>query len=85
LGKVRPDWPTGLAAPIENPPAVVADVKVYLDGAPLPVTRATLAPSYIGFYLIEVQLPPITNLGTSELYLSAGGQESNRVPMVLEP
>lgn len=44
-----------------------------------------LAPSYIGFYLIEVQLPPITNLGTSELYLSAGGQESNRVPMVLEP
>ena len=85
LGEVRPDWPTGLAAPMENPPAVVADVKVYLDGAPLPVIRATLAPSYIGFYLIEVQLPPITNLGTSELYLSAGGHESNRVPMVLEP
>ena len=57
----------------------IADVKVYLDGAPLPVTRATLAPSYIGFYLIELQLAPITNLGTSELYLSAGGQESNRV------
>jgi hypothetical protein len=74
LGKVRPDWPTGLAAPMENPPVVLAEVKVYLDGAPLPVIRATLAPSYIGLYLIEVQLPPITNLGTSELYLSAGGR-----------
>jgi uncharacterized protein (TIGR03437 family) len=85
LGKVRPDWPTGLAAPLENPPVVTTDVRVYLDGAPLPVTRATLAPGYIGFYLIEAQLPAIANLGTSELYISAGGQESNRVQMVLEP
>src|SRR5207244_1335273 len=71
LGKVRPDWPTNLAAPLDNPPAVAAAVKVYLDGSPLPVTRATLAPGYIGFYLIEAQLPSITNLGTSELYLTA--------------
>jgi len=85
LGKVKPDWPTGLAAPLENPPVVAADVKVYLDGSPLSVTRATLAPGYIGFYLIEAQLPTIANLGTSELYVSAGGQESNRVQMVLEP
>lgn len=85
LGRVRPDWPTGLAAPLENPPVVAAEVRVYLDGAPLPVTSATLAPGYIGFYLVEVQLPSITNLGTSELYLSAGGQESNRVQVVLEP
>ena len=85
LGKVRPEWPTGLAAPLENPPAVAADVKVYLDGAPLQVTRATLAPSYVGFYLIEAQLPAIANLGTSELHLSAAGQESNRVQIVLEP
>jgi uncharacterized protein (TIGR03437 family) len=74
-----------LAAPVENPPAVAADVKVYLDGAPLQVTRATLAPSYVGFYLIEAQLPAIANLGTSELHLSAAGQESNRVQIVLEP
>ena len=85
LGRVRPDWPTGQQAPLQNPPAVVAPVSAYLDGQPLQVTRATLAPGYIGFYLIEVQLPPITNLGTSELYISAGGQESNRVVLTLGP
>lgn len=85
LGKVRPEWPTGIAAPAENPPVVAADVKVYLDGAPLQVTRATLAPNYIGFYLIEAQLPSIANLGTSELHVAAGGQDSNHVQMVLEP
>lgn len=85
LGRVRPEWPAGLAAPLENPPVVAADVKVYLDGTPLQVTRATLAPGYIGFYLIEAQLPAVANLGTSELFLNAGGQESNRVQMVLQP
>jgi len=85
LGKVTPDWPTGLAAPLDSPPRVITDVKAFLDGTPLQVTRATLAPTYIGFYLVEVQLPAITNLGTSELYISAGGQESNRVQLVIEP
>lgn len=85
LGRVRPDWPTGQQAPLQNPPSVIAPVTAYLDGQPLQVTRATLAPGYVGFYLIEVQLPPITNLGTSELYLSAGGQESNRVVLTLGP
>jgi uncharacterized protein (TIGR03437 family) len=85
LGKVRPDWPTDLAAPTQNPPAVVAPVQVYLDGMPIEVTSATLAPLTIGFYIVEAQLPPITNLGTSELYISADGQESNRVQIVVEP
>jgi uncharacterized protein (TIGR03437 family) len=85
LGRVRPEWPTNQQAPLDNPPAVAAAVKVYLDGAPLQVTRATLAPGYIGFYLIEAQLPAIANLGTSELYVTAEGQESNRVQVVTEP
>jgi uncharacterized protein (TIGR03437 family) len=84
LGKVRPDWPTGIAAPLESPPAVAAAVRVYLDGAPLQVTRATLAPGYVGFYLIEAQLPA-ANAGTSELYLSAEGQDSNKVQVYIEP
>ena len=82
---MRPDWPTNLAAPHQNPPAVAASVRVYLDGSPLRVTRATLAPDFIGFYLIEAQLPMIANLGTSELFISADGQESNRVQVVMEP
>jgi uncharacterized protein (TIGR03437 family) len=85
LGKVRPDWPTNLPAPVQNPPAVVAPVQVYLDGMPLEVTSATLAPLTIGFYIVEVQLPAITNLGTSELYITADGQDSNRVQIVVEP
>lgn len=85
LGKVTPDWPTGMAAPLENPPAVTASVKAYLDRVPLQVTRAALAPGYIGFYLIEVQLPALVNAGSAELYISADGQESNRIQVVLQP
>jgi uncharacterized protein (TIGR03437 family) len=85
FGKVRPDWPTGMPAPLENPPVVNANVKAYLDRVPVQVTRAELAPGYIGFYLIEVQVPAIVNAGPAELYLSADGQESNRVQIVLQP
>jgi uncharacterized protein (TIGR03437 family) len=85
LGKVRPDWPAGLPAPMENPPVVDAQVHAFLDGSEIPVTSATLAPGYIGFYVVEVQLPAIANLGTSELHLTAAGRESNRVQVVIEP
>jgi hypothetical protein len=32
-----------------------------------------------------VQLPAVTNAGVSELHVSAGGQESNHVQIVIEP
>lgn len=85
LGRVTPDWPTGMQAPLTNPPAVNAAVKVFLDGTALQVTRATLAPGHVGFYVVEVQLPAINNAGTSELYINAGGQDSNKVQVVIEP
>jgi uncharacterized protein (TIGR03437 family) len=85
LGKVRPEWPTGFGAPLDNPPQVVAPVSVYLDRTSLEVTRATLAPGYIGFYLVEVQLPEIVNAGPAELHVEAEGQQSNRVRVYLEP
>jgi uncharacterized protein (TIGR03437 family) len=84
LGRVNPDWPTGMQAPLDGPPTVVANIRAYLNGAPIPVTRATLAPGYIGFYEVEVQLPGINNAGVNELYITAGGVESNRVPIVIE-
>ena len=84
LGKVNPDWPTGMQAPLENPPAVAASIRAFLNGMPIPVTRATLAPGYIGFYQVEVQLPAINNAGVNELYITAGGVESNRVPIAIE-
>jgi uncharacterized protein (TIGR03437 family) len=79
LGQVTPDWPTGLAAPLKDSPRVVAAVHAYLNGSPLEVTQASLAPGYVGFYLIEIQVPRISDLGPSELYIDAGGQSSNRV------
>jgi len=85
LGRVKPQWPTGLAAPLENPPAVAANVKAYLDRTAVEVTRATLAPGYIGLYLIELQLPALVNAGPAELYVTADTQESNRVRIYLEP
>jgi uncharacterized protein (TIGR03437 family) len=85
LGLVKPDWPTGLVAPQTDPPRVVASVKAYLDRVPVDVTQASLAPGYIGFYLIEVQLPQIVNAGPAELFVEAEGQLSNRVRLYIEP
>lgn len=85
LGRVRPAWPTGMAAPLEDPPGVVAEVRVYLDGAPVEVTSATLAPGYVGFYLVEIRIPDIVNAGPAEVYLDAGGNQSNRTRVYLEP
>jgi len=79
LGKVEPDWPTGLAAPLENPPKVSAKVQVLLNGTPLEVLRATLAPGYIGFYVVEVRLPDVVDRKMADLQLVVGGQPSNRV------
>jgi len=72
-------------APIDDPPRVVASVRVILDGTPLEVTRATLAPGYAGFYLVEFEMPAFLNAGTAELYLEASGRPSNRVRVYIEP
>jgi uncharacterized protein (TIGR03437 family) len=85
LGRVRPDWPTGLPAPLDNPPAVLASTRAFLAGEPVEVTRATLAPGYIGMYLIEVQLPSLVDRGTVDFYIEAQGRESNRIRIELEP
>ncbi|MEN6532242.1 MAG: hypothetical protein ABFD89_01180, partial [Bryobacteraceae bacterium] len=85
LGRVSPDWPTGAVAPLDSPPKVVAPIRVYLDRSPVEVARAVLAPGYVGFYLIEIQLPSLVNAGPAEIYVEAGGQESNRVRIYLEP
>jgi uncharacterized protein (TIGR03437 family) len=85
LGKVIPDWPAGIPAPLDSPPRVIAPTKVYLDRQTIEVTRAILAPGYIGFYLLEVRLPNVVNSGPAELYIEVEGQQSNRVRVYLEP
>jgi len=85
LGRVRPDWPTGRPAPVQDPPAVIAPIRTFLDGNPVTTNSATLAPGYVGFYLVEVQLPVVANYGAMELHLTVDGQESNRVQIVIVP
>jgi uncharacterized protein (TIGR03437 family) len=85
LGRVQPEWPAGLPAPLEDSPRVIAPVRVLLDREPLEVLGAALAPGYVGFYLVEAQIPVIVNAGPAELYLEADGQASNRVRLYLQP
>jgi uncharacterized protein (TIGR03437 family) len=84
LGRVTPDWPTGIAGPVDNPPKVAATVTALLDRQPVEVTKAVLAP-YIGYYLIEIEVPKIVNYGPAELYIQVGSQASNRVRVYIEP
>lgn len=79
LGRVTPDWPVGLAAPLADPPRVAAPLKVFVDRTELVVERATLAPGYIGYYLVEVRLPEFLPAGAVELSVEASGEFSNRV------
>lgn len=83
LGRVTPDWPAGVAAPLSDPPRVQTVVKAYLNGLPLTVTQATLAPGYIGSYLVEVEIPAIVDLGLGDLFIEADGQSSNHVRVYL--
>ena len=85
LGRVNPDWPAGMKAPFDNPPAVAASVHAYLDGAETGVIKAVLAPGYVGLYLVEIQLPSIVNYGPAELLIAIDGKESNRVRLYVEP
>jgi uncharacterized protein (TIGR03437 family) len=85
LGRVSPAWPAGLAAPLQDPPKVIAPIRAWLDRFPVEVLRATLAPGYTGLYLVELQIPAIVNRGPAELYIQAGDGASNRVQLWLEP
>ena len=85
LGQVTPEWPAGIAAPMENLPKVVTPVRASLDRVPVDVTRAVLAPGFVGFYLVEIEIPKIVNYGPAELFIEAGGQASNRVRVYIEP
>lgn len=79
LGRVRPDWPAGMAAPAEHPPEVVAGPRVLLDGVPVKVVRSVLAPGYVGFYLVEFDAPEFLDSGAAEVVIESGGQTSNTV------
>ena len=63
---------------------VQGKVSAFLDGQPVEVTKATLAPGYIGYYTVELQLPAIINRGANDLTLVMKGEKSNSVRIYLE-
>lgn len=79
LGKVEPQWPAGTPAPQENSPRVLAPLRVWFNGQTLEVLRSELAPGYVGFYLVEVKLPPILDRGVAPLAVEAGATMSNTI------
>jgi uncharacterized protein (TIGR03437 family) len=79
LGRVSPDWPAGMAAPVEHPPEVLAGVLVRMAGAPMKVVRSVLAPGYVGFYLVEFDAPEFLDSGVAEVAIEGAGQTSNAV------
>ena len=44
-----------------------------------------LAHGYIGWYLVEIEIPKIVNSGPSDLYLDVDGHASNPVRVYIEP
>lgn len=85
LGRVTPDWPAGLPAPLEDPPAVAAPVRAWLGNLELRVLQATLAPGYTGYYVVRVELPALVDEGIHELTVEAGGVRSNPVRIYAVP
>lgn len=79
LGRVEPSWPAGLAAPNQNPPRVVAPVRVWLNGQTLEVSRAELAAGYVGFYAVEAKMPPVLDTGLAQLRVEAAGRYSQPI------
>ncbi|GAB4420434.1 MAG: hypothetical protein OHK0021_24600 [Bryobacter sp.] len=79
LGQVEPRWPTGEPAPLDNPPRVVAPVRVWLNGLTLEVLRAELAGGYVGFYSVVAKLPAVLDAGVVPLAVEAGGRMSNTI------
>jgi uncharacterized protein (TIGR03437 family) len=69
---------------LDSPPAVVTPVTAFLDGTPLTVSRTTLAPGYVGYYVVELQVPSIVNRGVAELRIVMNGEESNRVKLYVD-
>jgi uncharacterized protein (TIGR03437 family) len=85
LGRVQPNWPTGLAAPLENPPTTVRPVRAYLNGIPLKVVSSSLAGGYIGTYMVQAEIPSPLNFGVGELTIEVGGHNSNPVRIFTQP
>jgi len=65
MGRTTPEIPAGVPAP-SDPPAVLTEPQVEIDGVALAVESAGLVPGEIGVYQIRVYVPHIVPKGLSK-------------------
>jgi len=84
LGAVDRTPPTGQPAP-DASSTVKAAVFAMLDGRPVEVSYAGLAPGYLGLYQVNVRIPEDAPAGAAvPLSLAIGGSVSNAVTIAIE-
>ena len=85
LGATNPAVASGAAAPGAPPLAqVVATVTATIGGQPAQVQFAGLAPTFVGLYQVNVQIPSGLPPGPAALVLTAGPTTSNTVTLMLK-
>ncbi len=86
LGPVNPavlsGQPGATAEPLNR---TVAPISVLINGEPVEVLFAGLAPGFVGLYQVNARVPQSISAGTEvNLQLQIGGQESNTVTIAVQ-
>ena len=85
LGPVAPSVATGTAAPVSPLSRTVLDVTATLDGLPVEVQFAGLAPGFAGLYQVNLSIPArLPPNAAARLAIQVAGQESNTVPVAIQ-
>jgi len=85
LGSVVPTVATGVAASLAALSIAAGQVTAAVDGEAAIVTFAGLAPGTVGFYQVNVLIPPDTKAGLVPIVISVGGQASSPVMISIHP
>ena len=85
LGPVQPPVPSGNVAPSSPPSQTAFPVTATIGGLPAQVSFSGLAPSFVGLYQVNAQVPAAAPAGsTVPLTLTIGGITSNTVTLAIQ-
>jgi uncharacterized protein (TIGR03437 family) len=83
LGSIVPPVTTGAAASLSALSIAAGQVIATVDGEAAIVTFAGLAPGTLGFYQVNVLIPPDTKAGLVPIVTSINGQASSPVMILV--
>ena len=85
LGAVEPGVPSGHVAPSTEPLArTLSTPQVNIDGIPATVSFSGAAPTFVGLYQVNVQVPAGVPSGTQDLQIIIDGVPSNTVTIAVQ-